>query len=535
MRRRRKQKSELAISLFPFLAVLICTMGVLIVVLVVMMQQARVHSRQVVAEQEIDSLEQAAEQAKRAQQIEDIEWRRGILNSQRVQYVADLERKRAEAGYVDARVRDLKEQLLSLADQTEYFEQNETERNQKNAAVKESLFRIKQELIAKRNELASEQAAAKHEVGGYAIVMHDRLRNGTRRRPIYIECTDHGVIIQPEGIVLRPDDFADKLGPGNPLDAVLRTVRTYWSQYGGLQSGEEEPYPLLLVRPDGPVAYSKAREAMAVWDDRYGYELIDADVKLRYPPADPQLAAILRQSLADARRRHAVMIAQGGFGSERGSGSGRPSLRASPRGGFVPVGGSNQGQPGSGTGRSSDTFTGKANLPAVAPTGEPIASTPSASQFQGTSNGNAPNGQPQQPSNPAQNQPSNGIAAGASAGAPPISSTRGKNWALDGVSDRSNAITRPLTVFVANDRLVLVPERGLPLPQQATPINGNLSSAVSTMAENISAYTKRWGTAGIDSHWRPIVRVQVAPGAEGTFAEFERLLQGSGLIIERRN
>ena len=44
MRGRRTGKQTVGISLFPFLAVLICTMGTLIVLLVVMVQQARVQA-----------------------------------------------------------------------------------------------------------------------------------------------------------------------------------------------------------------------------------------------------------------------------------------------------------------------------------------------------------------------------------------------------------------------------------------------------------------------------------------------------------
>ena len=67
------------------------------------------------------------------------------------------------------------------------------------------------------------------------MVRADSLRgpHGTRRRPIYIECTLEGIIIQPEGFVLLPDDFHGPLGPGNPLDAALRTIREHLAQGGG--------------------------------------------------------------------------------------------------------------------------------------------------------------------------------------------------------------------------------------------------------------------------------------------------------------
>ena len=42
------------------------------------------------------------------------------------------------------------------------------------------------------------------------------------------------------------------------------------------------------------------------------------------------------------------------------------------------------------------------------------------------------------------------------------------------------------------------------------------------------------GMAGKGVYWRPILHVYVAPGAEQRFADLDRLLQGSGLIIQKK-
>ena len=54
----------------------------------------------------------------------------------------------------------------------------------------------------------------------YAIVPYQG-RQGTSRRPIYIECRANDVILQPEGVKLTIDDFRPPIGPGNPLVAAL--------------------------------------------------------------------------------------------------------------------------------------------------------------------------------------------------------------------------------------------------------------------------------------------------------------------------
>jgi hypothetical protein len=54
----------------------------------------------------------------------------------------------------------------------------------------------------------------------------------------------------------------------------------------------------------------------------------------------------------------------------------------------------------------------------------------------------------------------------------------------------------------------------------------------------VSAVWRRmesWGIAAENGYWKPVLRVTVAPGAEARFEELKTLLEGSGLIVERRN
>jgi uncharacterized protein YlxW (UPF0749 family) len=64
MRRRRKKRSQLSVSLFPFLAVLICTLGVLIVMLVMAVKSADDQANKVQSEDDAEKqalLEQVEE------------------------------------------------------------------------------------------------------------------------------------------------------------------------------------------------------------------------------------------------------------------------------------------------------------------------------------------------------------------------------------------------------------------------------------------------------------------------------------------
>ncbi|MCI0358582.1 MAG: hypothetical protein L0211_08870, partial [Planctomycetaceae bacterium] len=63
------------------------------------------------------------------------------------------------------------------------------------------------------------------------------------------------------------------------------------------------PYPLLIVRPDGHAAYGAAREALETWGADFGYELIEQDWKLAYPQAEPQLASRQQEAIVLARQQ----------------------------------------------------------------------------------------------------------------------------------------------------------------------------------------------------------------------------------------
>ena len=157
------------------------------------------------------------------------------------------------------------------------------------------------EVADARRRLADVQEQAKRRPHDFAIIPYDG-PNQTHRRPIYLECRADAVVLQPEGIVFRESDFAGSLGPGNPLASALRAVREYLADRGAFDPrGDGEPYPLLLVRPQGILTYYAAREAMQSWAADFGYELIEDDWKLQFPAPDPQLAKVVDRAIAQPR------------------------------------------------------------------------------------------------------------------------------------------------------------------------------------------------------------------------------------------
>ena len=90
MRRRRSSQTTLKPSLFPFLAVLICTMGALIALLVLGVQQAHVHAEVVVQQQQSQTKQQQEKEEEERLNREDLLWQQEILEQQRTKKTAQL-------------------------------------------------------------------------------------------------------------------------------------------------------------------------------------------------------------------------------------------------------------------------------------------------------------------------------------------------------------------------------------------------------------------------------------------------------------
>ncbi len=186
------------------------------------------------------------------------------------------------------------------------------------------------QIAAARQQLADAGRTAEERNRCYAVIPYEG-PNQTHRRPIYLECCADAVILQPEGIELTEEDFDGPMGPGNPLAATLRAVREYMLDSRQFDPQAGDPYPMLLVRPEGIAAYYAARAAMKSWGFEFGYELVDDGWKLAYPPPDGRLAGVVRQVVASARVSQARLAAA----APRAYGRTKTTYHAAPGGGFV--------------------------------------------------------------------------------------------------------------------------------------------------------------------------------------------------------
>ncbi len=523
-------------SLFPFLAVLICTMGALILLLVVIARQARLQAA------EAASAEKAQQQEKLKEAREDVRWKIDQLRAAREKTEAELAEARLRLGHVEDHGRQLRGQLAGLEASWADLELLGEEGYRRQEQLEAELAAVEVEITEAQHRLAEVQAAAEKRRRSFAVVPYRGLHE-TDRRPIYLECSAEAITLQPEGIVLTDADFVEPMGPGNPLAAALRAVREYLAARENLGAeGASEPYPLLLVRPDGIAAYYAARKAMKSWASEFGYEMICHDWALAFPPPDPQLAEVLSHEVAAARVRQRARRQQLMAAAPRHYRNQRRQeyTVGGARGGIVPYGGphgleDSAGQappatrPGSGAfGTAERRWSARTESAARSSAdNDTFSGPPRESQASPT----PPNGAVTRPGE-WQPKAARSAVAGTAGDVQCLAMTRGRDWGLPDAARGSTGIEVPIRVDCYRDRLIILPKQGFHEgksislgPQTEASIDGLISAVWECM--------DGWGIAGKGMYWRPLLKVHVAPDAGRRFDELSVLLDGSGLSVQR--
>jgi hypothetical protein len=554
------------------MAVLLCTMGALIVVLVVLNRQGRVEASTRAAATKGTMPDSDANEA--AMVRDTIAWRLEHLMISREKTQADLDRERLRLSGIEEHIRSLDARLgvlrQSLAELDDAAGQESAEE------LTREINRLNAAIAAARARLEEAGKAASGRGPAYSVVPYDG-RNRTRRRPIYIECRGDRVVIQPEGIELDAADFDGPPGPGNPLASAVRAARDHFvSQAADPKSPDAEPYPLFLVRPDGIEAYYAARAAMVSWGSDFGYQTIDQDWELVYPPADPQLTEIQRKAVEDARERTQWLV-QLNRGRSGGGAKSKVTYRVSPlTGGLIRESGPSlregsgnplrqaRGRPGGATrkevdgiggARESDSaaFAPGAQAREMGPSDRAMNSAADRSLSPSASEGNSrerhygdlndqvnadDNGSPAG-STTESGEPSTGdqtiemSVASRQERPKSLAETRGVNWGLAPAARSSNPITRPIHILCEGNKLVLVADKANEPPVEI-PLTQRTVDSIDLVAAAVQDRIKNWGLAGRGMYWRPQLILQVGKSGEGRYADLEALLADSGFDVKRR-
>ena len=366
---RRSRATEEEFSLFPFLAVLLCTMGTLALVFVLVAQKtggddantedarAREFDKTVAQTElvtngeiidsqdlanalgtrtpkafaDVDSLDgvgqeenDAREEYERAlaktnaasledvqNEAESLEWFADELDAIRKQTEEAFNEERERLANAEAALAQLRQRVEIAKKQYDALcEKNNVESQDANA-LKEKLDAINLEIQNLQTETNELREKAKNAKRSYAIAPYQG-KKGTFRRPIYLECSSNGVALMPENVKFNDFDFMLARYPGNPFDSAIRAVahRYLLQTNGKTENGDAvEPYPLLVVRPGGAEYFYVAVQALASWGDVYGYEFVDEDQTIEYPPSDPQTEKIAQEQANFARNRLQTQLA----------------------------------------------------------------------------------------------------------------------------------------------------------------------------------------------------------------------------------
>jgi hypothetical protein len=563
MRRRRRTRASLGVSLFPFLAVLICTLGVLIVLLVLAVRSADVRA----SREQSDQQEKHEQQTKRLNELNSEYDVRVIqaegLTNLRPDIVKRMAAAREHRGHIESEIRALKQKAREIAMELMALQQtlpteNETDLSgDKRAKLKRQIQLAQEELKTKRSQVQSNTDVT------FSIVPHAG-SGGTFRRPIFVECTGDALILQPMGIRLPISEFAPPLGSGNMLDSALLAIREYWQKYD-LGGDEGNPYPLLVVRPEGAKSFVLARHAMTSWDDEFGYELVESDKKLDFGIKDDQLTKQVQIAVDDARNRQRSLSAHRsaalgnrlGEGSHDGFGpishssgpsrshpksSERPGLVvSSSTGGFVsnsgwerptrPSNGSpdSTAQIGTTQSRKEQSAAGNArsSFENSSHTDSRNASFNSNGGFQSSKSG-GPNAAARSGDGdaPASGMPPNPFQNSS------LAKTRGANWALPTQSPGATGYVRPIRVVCSSDELEIRSALGT---EKTIAINENLADSIDPLINEIWRQIESWGVSGERSFWKPEMRISVVSGGELNFQKLQGLLHDSGVDVKQSN
>jgi hypothetical protein len=298
----RHRRQGLQVNTFPFLAVLLCAMGSLILLLLVIDRRARVVARI----KALKAAELAAAADDKLADSERDEWekrRRSLHDRLAAEELAATNeigglRRRLETtenatatkqAQANALLSDLEIEKFQFAHrQQELTEQrNSTARADEQARVSEAeLAQLTDELVKMERTVSDLKEFRRRQQQTYSLVPYQGKR-GDSRRPVYIECAARGVVFHPgmlafEGAKFTPENLRNEI--------ERRTSRTQTVLSSTVDKTAEKAYLLMLIRPNGITTYYKTLAALHGMAVEFGYEFIDTDWVLDFSEGESSFA-----------------------------------------------------------------------------------------------------------------------------------------------------------------------------------------------------------------------------------------------------
>lgn len=351
----RRQHNQ-SISLFPFLAVLVCTMGSLILLLLVTTRQIR-NEQQVERTQaaeaasalllpapedasEVEALKQAAELENA--QIADLEGRiaatttavsqfrqqiatlteachegekqlsalqesaeaaaRQLSTLETAGQPADVVALMQEAAELQARQQQLQARIDATTQELQQKQQTLLSLNRETIQANALLQDQQSALLSLRQQVRQRQADAATTVGQKTLIEFSN-PSGTSRTPIIIDVSDAGYEFLPTGVRITAKDMHGFPIRDNPLLSGILTLH----QHRSADSVTSQPYVLLLVRPDGCLPFYAAQRILSEAGVHFGYELLEEDRQIAAGSVDEREVGVIRQALLESLNRREVL------------------------------------------------------------------------------------------------------------------------------------------------------------------------------------------------------------------------------------
>jgi hypothetical protein len=367
------RRQENSVSLFPFLAVLICAMGALILLLLVTTRQIRkTRGRQL--DQEVvqasgpaipdPSIELHAKATVELQSLHDAvaetEKQIGMLVEQTEFQQQELQRRTARVAELQAAVdsqsesldaADVDESKQALNDATADLELLAAEVEELNSKLtdqkgelhqlsamlasseeeaeqqKVALRLARSGLVLLRADVVAAQERQREAIGGATVVEFSN-PSGTSRRPILVDVTDKGFNLLSSGVRISARDMDGTSVRNNPLLSAVLTAHRFRSG----DSAFEEPYVLMLVRPSGSTAFYMAQRIFTDAKVHFGYELLNEQRRIATGTIDKQETRAVRDAVLYAIQNTSRTSAARRSWRDRGTRprAGSPSPSVSP-------------------------------------------------------------------------------------------------------------------------------------------------------------------------------------------------------------
>ncbi len=346
-----RRQVQLSVTLFPFLAVLVCAMGSLILLLLVMTRKIREDQQTqhvspvnaVAPEPEMPPapifLDRSAELNQLTKDTAELETstrtmretvthlqqevaalrtlvttRRAELQTLRAAltkpHVTEPSATTAADAAKDLRTLKAEEQRLTAelsAAEAELLDKRDALARAEDE-LRESELRLFQKssaLVALRQRTARAEAAAEKSTGTETLLEFTN-PTGTSRIPIVINVTRNGYELLPAELKISASDMEQFPVRDNPLLSAVYAVHRHRSG----SSVVAEPYVLLLVRPGGSLPFYGAQRIFQEARIHYGYELLQPETQLLAGPLDPSEAPAVQRALTDVFRRRETLYSR---------------------------------------------------------------------------------------------------------------------------------------------------------------------------------------------------------------------------------